>query len=112
MSDPLFANVKIGNMLLKNRIVMAPLTRSRCPGNQPNEMVALYYSQRAEAGLIITEGTSPSDNGLGYARIPGLYTGEHVHGWKLTTDAVHKAGSKNFCATYALRARGPPRQLT
>ncbi len=86
----------LGSMLLKNRIVMAPMTRNRCPGNMPNEMVAKYYEQRSEAGLIITEGTSPSDNGLGYPRIPGLFTGEHVKAWRLVTDAVHKAGSHIF----------------
>ena len=81
MSSHVFSNFKMGDMLLQNRIVMAPMTRSRCPSNMPNESVVKYYSQRAEAGLIITEGTSPSDNGLGYARIPGLFTGEHVHAW-------------------------------
>ena len=96
MSEHIFSNVKIGSMLLKNRIVMAPMTRSRCPNNLPNPLVAQYYQQRAEAGLIITEGTSPSDNGLGYARIPGLYTSEHVHAWKPVTDAVHQAGSRIF----------------
>lgn len=96
MSDHIFSNARIGNMLLKNRIVMAPMTRCRCIGNLPNDLVAKYYSQRAEAGLIITEGTSPSDNGLGYARIPGLYTNEHMHAWKNVTDAIHQAGSKVF----------------
>jgi len=96
MSDHIFSNAKIGNMLLKNRIVMAPMTRCRCIGNLPNESVATYYAQRAEAGLIISEGISPSDNGLGYARIPGLYTAEHAHAWKNVTDAVHKAGSRIF----------------
>lgn len=83
-------------MKLENRIVMAPMTRSRCPGNLPNEMVAKYYVQRAQAGLIITEGTSPSPNGLGYARIPGLFTHEQMLAWKKVTDAVHQAGSKIF----------------
>ena len=96
MSNHVFSNFKLGSMLLHNRIVMAPMTRSRCPDNIPNEMVATYYSQRAEAGLIITEGTSPSDNGLGYARIPGLFTSEHVKAWKKVTEAVHQAGSRIF----------------
>jgi N-ethylmaleimide reductase len=96
MADHIFSNAKIGNLLLKNRIVMAPMTRCRCENNVPNDMVVTYYSQRAEAGLIITEGTSPSDNGLGYARIPGLYTAEHLHAWKKVTDAVHHAGSRIF----------------
>jgi N-ethylmaleimide reductase len=96
MSEHIFSNVKVGDMLLKNRIVMAPMTRSRCINNLPNDLVATYYSQRAEAGLIITEGISPSDNGLGYARIPGLYTSEQMHAWEKVTQAVHKAGSRIF----------------
>jgi N-ethylmaleimide reductase len=96
MSEHIFSNVKIGSMLLKNRIVMAPMTRSRCINNIPNDLVVTYYTQRSEAGLIITEGTSPSDNGLGYARIPGLFTSEHAHAWKKVTDSVHKAGSRIF----------------
>lgn len=79
---------------LRNRLVMAPLTRNRAIGNVPNELMATYYGQRATAGLIITEGTSPSPNGLGYARIPGLFNGDHVKGWKLVTDAVHARGGK------------------
>ena len=82
---------------LKNRVVMAPLTRSRAvEANTPNALMAEYYGQRAGAGLIITEGTSPSPNGLGYARIPGLFNASHVAGWKLTTDAVHAKGAKIF----------------
>lgn len=96
MSEHIFSNVKVGNMLLKNRIVMAPMTRSRCTNNLPSELVQQYYTQRAEAGLIITEGISPSDNGLGYARIPGLYTTEHAHAWKKITDSIHHAGSRVF----------------
>lgn len=96
MSEHIYSNVHVGDMLLKNRIVMAPMTRSRCIGNLPNDLVATYYSQRAEAGLIITEGMSPSDNGLGYARIPGLFTSEQMHAWQKVTGAVHKAGSRIF----------------
>jgi N-ethylmaleimide reductase len=92
----LFSNYTLGSMKLKNRIVMAPMTRSRCIDNLPNELVTKYYVQRAEAGLIITEGTSPSDNGLGYARIPGLFTNQHVKAWQKVTEEVHKAGSKIF----------------
>ncbi len=80
---------------LNNRLVMAPLTRSRAVNNNtPNSLMAEYYAQRATAGLIITEGTSPSPNGLGYARIPGLFNNDQVQGWKLVTDAVHAKGSK------------------
>lgn len=96
MSDTLFTPVTLGNLQLKNRIVMAPLTRSRATGNVPNELMAKYYSLRADAGLIITEGTSPSPNGLGYARIPGLFSDEQVQGWRLVTDAVHASGGKIF----------------
>lgn len=92
----LFTEFKLGNTTLKNRIVMAPMTRSRAIGNIPNDLIAEYYGQRASAGLIITEGTSPSANGLGYARIPGIYSAEQVAGWKKTTDAVHAKGGKIF----------------
>ncbi len=80
---------------LANRTVMNPMTRSRAvQAATPNALMATYYQQRASAGLIITEGTSPSPNGLGYARIPGLYNVQQVQGWKLVTDAVHAAGGK------------------
>lgn len=79
---------------LQNRVVMAPLTRSRAERNVPNALMAEYYGQRAGAGLIVTEGTSPSPNGLGYARIPGLFNAEHVAGWRLTTEAVHRGGAR------------------
>jgi N-ethylmaleimide reductase len=75
---------------------MAPLTRSRATDNTPNDLMAEYYGQRANAGLIISEGTSPSPNGLGYARIPGIYNEAQVEGWKKVTDAVHKNGGKIF----------------
>ena len=88
----LLAPAQWGGFTLRNHVVMAPMTRSRAPGNVPNAMMAEYYAQRASAGLIVTEGTSPSPNGLGYARIPGLFTDEQAAGWKLTTDAVHAEG--------------------
>jgi N-ethylmaleimide reductase len=85
------------SLQLKNRVVMAPLTRSRAvEHNTPNELMAQYYAQRAGAGLIITEGTSPSPNGLGYARIPGLFNAEQVAGWRRITDGVHAQGAKIF----------------
>jgi N-ethylmaleimide reductase len=96
MSKLLFSEVPFGRTQLKNRMVMAPLTRSRGIGNVPNELMALYYSQRSGAGLIITEGTSPSPNGLGYARIPGIFSPEQISGWKKVTDRVHRAGGKIF----------------
>ncbi len=85
-----------GAIRLKNRIVMAPMTRSRAIHNIPNELMAEFYSQRTAAGLIITEGTSPSPNGLGYSRIPGIFSGEQVEGWKKITNAVHAKEGKIF----------------
>ncbi|EQA35183.1 oxidoreductase, FAD/FMN dependent [Leptospira inadai serovar Lyme str. 10] len=92
----LFTPYKLGTIELKNRVVMSPMTRSRAAENIPNDLMAEYYSQRAGAGLIITEGTSPSPNGLGYARIPGIFSEEQVAGWKKITDAVHKKGGRIF----------------
>lgn len=86
----LFSTLDKAGINLSNRIVMSPLTRSRAVGNVPNALMAEYYAQRADAGLIITEGTSPSPNGLGYARMPGIYTKEQIEGWKLVTNAVHE----------------------
>ncbi len=90
----LFTPEKVGSIEVKNRIVMSPMTRCRAIGNTPNELMAEYYRQRSGAGLIITEGTAPSPNGLGYARIPGIYSNEQVQGWKKVTSAVHQAGGK------------------
>lgn len=91
----LFDTFSLRTIPLKNRVVMSPLTRSRAVAdNTANSLMATYYAQRASAGLIITEGTSPSPDGLGYARIPGLFNDAHVQGWKLVTDAVHAAGGK------------------
>ena len=94
--DILFESYPMGSLTLKNRVVMAPMTRNRSAGNVPDHLVAEYYGQRVEAGLIITEGTSPSSKGLGYARIPGLFNEDHVKGWKATTDKVHAGGSFIF----------------
>jgi N-ethylmaleimide reductase len=96
MSNTLFTPVTLGKLQLKNRIVMAPMTRSRAVGNVPNELMEKYYADRASAGLIITEGTSPSPNGLGYARIPGMFSDEQVRGWKRVNDAVHANGGRIF----------------
>ena len=84
----LFSTFKVGSVELKNRVVMSPMTNCRALGNVPNELMAEYYNQRKGAGLIITEGTSPSPNGLGYARIPGIFSKLQVEGWKKTTSAV------------------------
>jgi len=87
---------RLGDVVLQNRIAMAPMTRCRAEGNLPNELMATYYGQRASAGLIITEGTSPSPNGVGYPRMPGIYSQEQVEAWKPITEAVHKQGGKIF----------------
>lgn len=92
----LFSPYPLGRIHLRNRIVMAPMTRSRATGNVPNDLMARYYAQRAEAGLIVTEGTSPAPEGLGYARIPGLFDDAHVAGWRKVTDAVHREGGRIF----------------
>ncbi len=96
MSHPAFKPAKLGSLTLTNHIVMAPMTRSRALGNVPNDMMVEYYRQRASAGLIITEGTSPAADGLGYARIPGLFNKEQVRHWKSVTDGVHSAGGHIF----------------
>lgn len=90
LSTPL----SLGPLQLANRVVMAPMTRSRAIGGVPNELMREYYTQRASAGLIVTEGTAPSPNGLGYARIPGLYSSEQVEGWSLVTASVRAAGGQ------------------
>jgi 2,4-dienoyl-CoA reductase-like NADH-dependent reductase (Old Yellow Enzyme family) len=89
----LFDPIQIGALSLKNRIVMAPLTRSRSGAERtPGPLVAEYYAQRASAGLIVSEATSVTPLGVGYADTPGIWSDAQVEGWKLTTDAVHKAG--------------------
>jgi N-ethylmaleimide reductase len=92
----LFSKTTLGSLSLQNRLVMCPLTRSRAIGNVPNDLMVEYYTQRASAGLIITEGTSPSPNGLGYPRIPGIFSDAQVAGWKKVTEAVHGRGAKIF----------------
>jgi N-ethylmaleimide reductase len=92
----LFQPLRLGAMELPSRIVMAPMTRSRTtqPGNVPNTLMAQYYAQRASAGLIISEATQISRQGQGYSFTPGIYTDEHVAGWRQVTDAVHEAGGR------------------
>jgi len=92
----LFDPVTLGSLELKNRIIMAPLTRSRAdnPGRVPNALMAEYYVQRASAGLIITEATAVTPQGVGYAHTPGIWSDEQVEGWKQITSAVHAAGGK------------------
>ncbi|WP_179877530.1 alkene reductase [Rhizobium anhuiense] len=92
----LFTPYDLSGTPLANRVVMAPMTRTRTPENIPTELTALYYAQRASAGLIITEGLPITDEGRGYLYTPGLYTDEQTHGWRTVTDAVHAKGGKIF----------------
>jgi N-ethylmaleimide reductase len=93
----LFQPVQLGRYLLQNRLAMAPMTRSRAQfDGTPGALAAEYYGQRAGAGLIVTEGTQPSDDGQGYLTTPGIYTDAHVAGWKGITDAVHAKGGHIF----------------
>ncbi|AET58906.1 NADH:flavin oxidoreductase/NADH oxidase [Paenibacillus terrae HPL-003] len=91
--EKLWSKTKIGKMELPHRLAMAPMTRSRSQEDgTPGELTSLYYAQRASMGLIITEGTQPSDDGQGYLWSPGIYTDKHIERWKKVTDAVHEAG--------------------
>ena len=90
----LFDPVRVGDLQLPNRVVMAPLTRNRAPDAIPTPLMAEYYAQRASAGLLITEATAISHEGQGYADVPGLYGTEQLDGWKRVTDAVHKRGGR------------------
>jgi 2,4-dienoyl-CoA reductase-like NADH-dependent reductase (Old Yellow Enzyme family) len=93
----LFDPLQVGELRLPNRILMAPLTRSRAGAVRvPNELMAQYYRQRASAGLILSEATSVTAMGVGYADTPGIWSDEQVQGWKLTTRAVHEAGGRIF----------------
>jgi len=93
----IFSKFNLGTLELKNRIVMAPMTRSRATVDHiPTDIMIEYYTQRSGAGLIITEGTSPSPNGVGYPRIPGIFNRDQIQGWKKITDAVHGKGGKIF----------------
>ena len=90
----LFEPVQAGDLHLANRIAMAPLTRNRAPDAIPTPLMATYYTQRASAGLLITEATAISPQGQGYADVPGLYGTEQLDGWKRVTSAVHAEGGK------------------
>src|SRR3954463_11530116 len=90
----LFDPLRVGDLHLANRIVMAPLTRNRAPGAIPTPLMAEYYAQRASAGLLVTEATAISHQGQGYADVPGLYGTEQLDGWKRVTDAVHAQGGR------------------
>jgi N-ethylmaleimide reductase len=112
MSFPhLFSPFTLGDITLTNRLVMAPMTRSRAIGNVPNALMVEYYTQRADAGLIITEGSAPSPNGLGYPRIPGMYSPEQIAGWRTVTDAVHTQGGHIFVQLMHVGRIGHPLNL-
>jgi N-ethylmaleimide reductase len=96
-TEDLFSSYRLGDLVLANRIVMAPMTRSRAvEGNVPGPQAATYYGQRASAGLIVTEATQVSPQGVGYIRTPGIHSAKQVAGWQKVTDAVHQAGGKIF----------------
>lgn len=98
MSKKLLTTVQLGDLTLKNRIALAPMTRARSGADQvPKPWNVEYYVQRASAGLIITEGTIPCEQGMGWNYVPGIYTDAHVEGWKKVTDAVHEKGGVIFC---------------
>lgn len=93
----LFTPFQLGNLALANRMVMAPMTRCRAIGaNIPGPLAVIYYTQRASAGLIITEGSQVSPQGIGFIRTPGIHSPEQVEGWRAVTESVHGAGGKIF----------------
>src|ERR1700756_2478220 len=92
-----FTPIRVGRDTLPNRLVMAPMTRSRAKfDGTPGDLAADYYAQRASVGLIVSEGTQPSDDGQGYLATPGIYTPTHIAGWKKVTTAVHDKGGHIF----------------
>jgi N-ethylmaleimide reductase len=113
MSTILFAPAQLGSLTLRNHLVMAPMTRNRATAdtNAPTPLFIEYYRQRAGAGLIVTEGTSPAPNGTGYARIPGIYTPDQVAAWKPVTEAVHAAGGAIFMQLMHTGRIGHPANL-
>lgn len=110
MENKLFVSYNLEGNELKNRIVMAPMTRSRSAneGNVATELTATYYAQRATAGLIITEGTFVSEEAIGVVNVPGIYTKGQVEGWKLVTTAVHEKGGKIFAQLWHTGAYSHP----
>ncbi len=108
--QPLLTPVKLGDYALKNRVVMAPMTRDRAdnPAFAPTELHAEYYAQRAGAGLIVTEGSQISPQGMGYVNTPGIYSKEQVAGWKKVTDAVHARSGHIFLQLWHVGAVSHP----
>jgi N-ethylmaleimide reductase len=113
MAPSAFDTFRLGRIELRNRIVMAPMTRSRAYGRgaTPTELMTTYYAQRASAGLIITEGIQPSVVGQGYPDTPGLHSAEQVEAWRAVTDAVHAAGGRIFAQLMHAGRVGDPALL-
>jgi len=117
-AGPLFTPARFGEIALRNRIVMAPMTRSRADADGvPTAIMADYYAQRAAAGLIVAEGTAPCADGLGYCRTPGIYSGGQIRAWRQVTDAVHARGGKialqlMHCGRIGSRHSKPPGSRT
>jgi N-ethylmaleimide reductase len=107
-----FDPIRVGTHLLSNRIVLAPMTRSRADGDVPTDLMATYYAQRSSAGLLVTEGIQPSPIGQGYPNTPGLHTSEHVDAWRRVTDAVHARGGVVFAQLMHTGRVGHPTLLT
>jgi N-ethylmaleimide reductase len=112
-TQPLFTQYRMGDLALRNRIVMAPLTRMRAQSHDhvPTALQAEYYAQRASAGLIISEATAISPEGFGWADTPGLWTAEQVRGWRRVTDAVHAAGGRMIAQLWHTGAISHPELL-
>ncbi|HET9505696.1 MAG TPA: alkene reductase [Hymenobacter sp.] len=111
MSDSLlFTPFQVGAITAPNRLALAPMTRSRAknPGNVPTDSMVKYYVQRASAGLLITEGSQISPQGVGYIDTPGIHSAEQVAGWKKVTDAVHAAGGRIFIQLWHVGAISHP----
>lgn len=106
----LFSPLTLGKIECTNRVLMAPLTRCRSamPDNTQTPLHALYYAQRASAGLIVSEATQISQEGQGYAHTPGIFTQAHIDGWRLVTDAVHNAGGRIVCQLWHVGAVSHP----
>lgn len=99
----------LGGITLPHRLAMAPMTRSRAkPDGTPGDLAPEYYAQRASLGLLISEGTQPSEDGQGYLATPGIYTDEHVAGWRKVTDAVHAADGRLFIQLMHVGRRSHP----
>ena len=112
MSNALLTPVQVGPYTLRNRMVMAPMTRNRAgEGDAPTELNATYYGQRSSAGLIVTEGSQVAPEGVGYPKTPGIYSDLQVEGWRRVTEAVHARGGRIFLQLWHVgRASDPTLQ--